>query len=141
MKYLKIRIKDVADVEAARKAGQPTLVYPEGYHNLKFVQAGYITEKATGHLYVLGAVENKDSSLDTVKTSADTTEINKAEAINFSESNEDRIEKITDPGKLIRLQIKASLGQQLTPDELKALDPNDLTPGLRYSQILADKLP
>lgn len=70
----------------------------------------------------------------------DVEELTEAEAKAVSEANEVRQETVTDDAKIKRLTIKASAGIELTPDELKAIDPDDPTPGIGKREILADKI-
>ena len=48
---------------------------------------------------------------------------------------EDRTELLK---KVRRIEIKSRLGQELTPDEIKAIDPDDPMPGIEKSKRLAD---
>lgn len=139
MRYLKVRVKQhPKGVIWARQHGQPTMIYPNGYSQIEFKYTGYIEEN--GITYVLGAVEDNDSGLvEVLKDKEVVTELTKEEAIAFSEKNQQRIERITDEGKIRRLEIKSRFGKPLTLNEEKALDPNDPTPGLNLSKILSDK--
>lgn len=129
-KYLKTRVLN----------GPNGMIYPCGidvWKKLNFKYAGYIEENDI--LYVLGVADENQDILPGIMASEQVTELTKEEAIAFSEKNERKIERVTDEGKIRRLEIKSRLGQTLTADELKALDPNDPTPGLEYNKILADK--
>jgi len=138
MKYLKVRVRrHQKGISYARRMNLPIMIYPDGYNQVHFEVAGYIEENNI--TYVLGAVKDDDSGLSKVLESSDVTELTKDEAIAFSEKNEKRIERITDEAKVRRLEIKAKYGEPLTPDEKKALDPNDPTPGIEKGKILADK--
>ena len=138
MKYIKVRVqKPSKGIVYARRMGLPTMIYPDGYSDLTFEQAGYVEKDEI--TYILGSVKDDDSGLPKVMESSDVTELTKAEAIVFSEENEKRIERITDEAKIRRLEIKAKYQKPLTKDEKKALDPNDPTPGIELGKILADK--
>lgn len=67
-------------------------------------------------------------------------ELTETEAAALSEVNEIRTEIITDEAKIKRIELKISLKQALTSNELKALDPTDLTPGFSMKQIFSDRI-
>jgi hypothetical protein len=127
IKYLKYHVQN----------GSSGYVYPTGWDDKEFIHAGYVEDKEEGKLYVLACGEEADISdlLDKPYV----TELTKEGAIALSEALQTRKEIETDPAKIKRLAIKATLGQEFTADELKAIDPNDPEPGIGISEILADK--
>jgi len=137
MKVIKVRVKIHPNGAAwARKNNEAVMQYPTGYMDLDFARAGYVEEN--GITYVLGYLDETQTAYATVSQSADVMELNKADAIAFSEANEERFEEVTDEGKIKRLTIKSQLGQAFTQAELDAIDPTKPTKGINNTEIFAD---
>ena len=115
------------------------LIYPDNYQK-------DIGNYNTGHLYYSEG-EGKPKLLICIKD-ADAInivrqyveEITEAEAKAISEKNEKRTEEITDEARIRRIELKTRRGQKLTAEDLKAIDPDDPTPGFGKKKILADKI-
>lgn len=130
MKYFKITLK--------QNKGSTTLVYPPNYQT-------EIGNNAVDHLYydendnpmLLLAIKDIDS---TGVVRPDVVEVTEVEAKAISETNEVKTEKITDEAKIRRIELQVARGLPLTPDEEKALDPNDPTPGFGKSEIFSDRI-
>lgn len=133
MKYLKIHVLQP-------KGGQ--MVYPTNYqseigdYNQNLAHLYYNDDK--GECYLLLTIEDADYKSNMIRDRVE--EITETEAKSISEANETRTEAITDEARVRRLEIKSRLGQTLTTDELKALDPNDPIPGFGYTKIFADMI-
>jgi hypothetical protein len=118
------------------------LKYPEGYSDLEH----FIKD----HLYVDDAETDKTYLCLTIKDGVDhkvvlgnlenVTEMTKHEMVEYCEPHEEKRETITDEAKVRRLAIKAQLGQPFTTEELKALDPEDETPGFGYTKRFIDRI-
>lgn len=139
MKYLKIELLK----------NQNGLVYPNGYEQgigIYNELEGGLYFKENNKPYLLIAVAN-NLDYSSVGNQDRITEISLTDAKALSETHEIRREVVTDEAKIERLKIKASLiaggktslGSDLTSDEIKALDPNDSTPGIEKNKIFADK--
>jgi hypothetical protein len=140
MRILDVNIKTNPNgVSWARKNNQPVMVYPEGYHDIEWDDHFYYddTDGAPNVVVLL-----KDDTIDiTGLISQDTVNIlTVEEAIAKSEANEKRRMKITDEAKVKYLDLKVRLGQTLTKDEEKALDPNAEEPGFSLDEIFADRI-
>lgn len=114
------------------------MVYPPNYQ----VEIG---DYAVDHLYFNDGDVKKLLLLIPDKNSTgiareNVVEITEAEAKAISNANETRTEKITDDAKIRRLELKVARGMTLTPDEEKALDPVDKTPGFGYEETLSDRI-
>ena len=128
MKYFKITLgKDTAGI-----------IYPDNYQREIGDYAEdhlYYKEGATDYL-LLCIPDDKSGSV----VRKNVVEVTEAEAKAISENNEPRTEQVTDEAKVRRLELKASLGESLTTDELKALDPDDPTLGFGKREILSDRI-
>lgn len=130
MKYFKVRVRS--------KKGSTQMIYPKGYQDdVGPFAKDHLYYEDEGHQMLLLAIPDADAKKIVRK---DIVEIKKAEAGAISEAKEPRTETITDEAKVRRLQIKAQLKQKFAPSELKALDPNDPTPGFSKSVIFADRM-
>ena len=143
MKYFKITLR--------QNPGSTALVYPDRYQSEigNFNKGHLYYDDDLGNPMLLLSIEDKNSS-NIVRDNV--VEITEAEAKAISEAKEVRTEQINDEAKIRRLAIKAQLlntktvagtvtaADQLTTDELKALDPKDATSGIVMSKILADKI-
>ncbi|MHA1880049.1 MAG: hypothetical protein ACTSYG_06595 [Candidatus Heimdallarchaeota archaeon] len=112
------------------------LIYPTNYQ----AEIGNFNE---GHLYVKNRPElimciKDENAKGIVREYVE--EITEAEAKAISEANETRMEEITNEAKVRRIEIKTRIGRALTPDEERAIDPDDPTPGFGKKKILADKI-
>lgn len=116
-----------------------TLIYPKNYQ----LEIG---DPAKDHLYydegdipkLLLLIPDKEYKKSMVRERV--VEITEAQAKAISEAKEQRKEIVTDEAKIRRIHIKAVLGEGLTADEKKALDPTDTTPGFEMAKILADRI-
>lgn len=131
MKYFKIILR--------QNPGSNELIYPDNYQK-------EIGDYNAGHLYYSEG-EGKPRLLMCIRDENAkgivrdyVEEISEAEAKAISEANETRTEEITDEAKIRRIEIKARLRRALTPDEEKAIDPDDPTPGFNKRKILADRI-
>lgn len=115
------------------------MVYPSNYQ----IEIG---DQAVDHLYykdgavtkLLLLIQDKDAL---VSLPGSVVEITEAEAITVSQANEQETERLTDPAKVQRLDILVRAGgHMLSADELKALDPDDPTPGVGKNLILASRI-
>ena len=140
MKYLKITLR--------QEEGSSKLIYPKEYQK-------EIGNFAKDHLYYDGSlllcVPDEDYKKSMVRT--DVEEVSETEAKEISEANETETEKITDEAKIRRIEIKTRLldikvrrgmkilsGDEITDEELKALDPNDETTGIEKNKILSSRI-
>jgi len=134
MKYYKITLR--------YKPSTTELVYPENYQedignkNYKHQSSLYYNE-ADGTPCLLMCIADKDAK-DIVRDYVE--DLTKTEAKELSEEYEARTEEITDEAKIRRLELKVAMEETLTADELKAIDPDDPTPGFGKTKILADKI-
>lgn len=130
MKYLKIHV--------LQDKGQ--MIYPQNYQYEigDYSKDHLYFEDEKGECYLLLTIEDNDFKQSMIKDRVN--EISEVDLKAISEANEVRTEKITDEAKVRRLEIKSRLGMTLTSDELKALDPNDPTPGIEIGDILADRV-
>lgn len=129
MKFLKVKIPKVGD----------RLAYPPSWNSVKLDSCGYITDKSTGELFVVGYGD--DAIVDQLLLEANVTVMTKAAAISYSNANEDKLLTVTDEAKIRYLELKTALGQTLTVDELAAVDPDDKTQkGFGRSEIMADRI-
>ena len=130
MKYLKIDIKPISGTQ---------LEYPENYQK-------EIGDFAKDHLYydengqpkLLLCIEDANYSSSMLRDRV--TEITETATKAISEAHENRFETITDEAKIRRIEIKTRIGQELTEDELAAIDPLDPTSGFSTTKILADRV-
>jgi hypothetical protein len=115
------------------------MVYPPNYQT-------QIGDQAVDHLYykdgavtkLLLLIQDKDAL---VSLPGSVVEILEAEAITISQANEQETERLTDPAKIQRLDILVRAGgHTLSADDLKALDPDDPTPGVGRNLILASRI-
>lgn len=119
------------------------LKYPSG---IKTYQSE-IGDHALDHIYYDGDSDPKTTHLLLVLPDnitgvvrEDVEELTELAAKALSEKHEAREETVTDDAKIKRLTIKASAGMELTSDELKAIDPDDPTPGIGKKEILSDRI-
>ena len=122
-----------------RQDSNRELIYPVNYQ-------AEIGNYSQGHLYYDEGENNpclllciRDKNVNNI-IRKDVEEITEEEAKVISETKEIRKEIITDETKIRRIELKAKMGRVLTPDEEKAIDLNDPTPGFNMSKILADKI-
>ena len=136
MKFLKIRLGHNNDRER-------TIKYPVGYHNLFFKEAGYVWNTEPDNIdYVICALDEieNESTLTKFLELKEVEELTKEQARAFINQHIPIVETVTNDAVAKRLTIKASLGQEFTAKELKALDPEDPEPGFGKSENLANKL-
>lgn len=108
--------------------------YQDGIGNFA-VDHLYYREEGAGYLLLL----IRDVDVPNI-ISQGVEEITEVEAESISVANEPETESVTDEAKIARLTIKSNLGQTFTPDELKAIDPDDSTPGIGKFKRLKDRI-
>jgi len=128
MKLLKIRLRQTGN----------SIIYPEGFLTFSCLEHLYYDDLSTGIAWLMVAIENEN--LMKIKNMTDVTIIDLVEAEKISNEYNRRTEIYTDEIKIKRIDIKTRTGIALTSDELKALDPNDLTPGIGYKLTFIDKV-
>lgn len=130
MKYYKITLR--------QNAGSTQLIYPNRYQEEigNFNKEGFYYSDLDQPM-LLVSLNDKDAN-NIIREGV--VEISESEARGISEQYQTRTEKITDEVKIRRIELKAKLGLSLTEDEIKAINPNDPTPGFSKEQILADKI-
>ena len=142
MAYKYIRVKVVNNpqgVNWARKNNQPVMIYPDEFHLIDWIFSTYYSDEVQGDFYFIGVCDEKFVNQNFLNNE-NVTEMTKADMITLSEQVEPQIEEIKDEGKLRRIEIKTRLGQALTTDEEKAIDPADPTLGINYKKRLADMI-
>lgn len=132
MKYL--------DIDIRPSVGSTQLIYPNGYQNEigNFAKDHLYYDDDKGNPRLLLVIE--DANFNSTMIRDRVTELTEVQAKAISEAKEQRIETITDEAKIRRIEIKSRLGMKLTTDEVKAIDPTDVTPGFGVTQILADRV-
>lgn len=133
MKYLDIDIKP--------NAGSNILVYPTNYQSEigNFAKDHLYYDDDNGNPRLLLCIKDTDFNLSMIRDRV--IEVNENNAKSISEAKEQRFETITDEAKVRRIEIKASLGIELTNNEEKAIDPNDdSVAGFGITKILADRI-
>ena len=131
MKFLKIELR--------KTPGSSNIQYPINYQS-------ELGDFAVDHLYydendngfLLLVIPNKYFKATMIRK--DVTEITEAEAKIIGDKHNPTAECITNEAVIRRLEIKSNLGQTLTPDEEKALNPNDLTLGIGLKKGLSDRI-
>lgn len=130
MKYFVVTVRS--------KPGETTCYYPDNYGEIltRSVADKYFEEN--GEFKRLHLIpDNLAKEVKIVRP--DVVEVNQAEADRIGLINEAE-EVINDQAKIKRIEIKVGLGQQLTPDEIKAIDPDDSTPGIVKRKKFTDKI-
>lgn len=130
MKYFNIEL-------GKNSAGE--LQYPANYNtfNKHIVDHLYYDANDKTNLLVV-CKDESDGMMDGV---SGVTELTSEEAKTLADVHDPSdIEKITDTAKIERLKIKSALGVALTDDELKAIDPDDATPGIGKNKRLSRRI-
>jgi hypothetical protein len=132
MKYIKIELPK----------GKGGLEYPSGYNQLEnfITDHLYVDEKETEKTYLCLSIKDGVDWRVILGNHDRIAELTKEEMVTFCEPYEQKREVITDEARVRRLTIKAQLGQQLTEEELKSLDPEDETPGFGLSKRFIDRI-
>lgn len=128
MKYYKITIN---------KGKGGLMIYPPNYQD-------EVGDKAVDHLYwdegqqtyLILCIPDKEANI--VREGIE--EITEADAKTISDANETRVEKIVDPVKLRRIELKAQLAQPLTADEQDAIDINHPDSVFALTETLSDRI-
>jgi len=128
MKYFVVTVR--------ARLGDTKCYYPENYQEILDVTA---TDKyfEEGGVFKRLHIIPDDKATGIVRD--DVVEVDEVEAMRIAAINE-KEEVITDEAKIKRIEIKANLGQELTNDELKAIDPNDSTVGINKKETMVDKI-
>jgi len=135
VKYLKITLR--------HEPGSTKLIYPENYQkdlgDFNFQHKGnlYYSDE-DGKSMLLLSIADKDWKESMIREYVE--EITETNAKAISEANETRTEQIVDEVKLRRIELKAKLNQELTQDEVDAIDPEKPDSVFKTSKILADKI-
>ena len=129
MKILKIMVR-------ADEKGK--MLYPPGFLDIKCLENIYCDDVANNICWLVVAIEDKD--LDKITDLKDVEEITLVTATTFLEKYDPHDTRITDEGMVRAIEIKSNLGTPLSATELKAIDPNDPTPGIEYRKRFIDKV-
>lgn len=129
MKILKIKV-------LSNNYGE--MVYPQGFTSIGCLEHIYCDDVKAGICYLVVAI--KDEDILKMSDMTNMQELTEQEAEVFLNEYDPIREEITDEAKMRRLEIKAKTGIALTTDDLKALDPNDPTPGINYHKRFMDKV-
>jgi hypothetical protein len=129
MKILKIRVRSDA---------KGTMLYPPGFMDIRCLESIYCDDVGANICWLVVAVEDKD--VDKITDLKDVTELTTIEAGTFLEKYDPHDTEITDEGMVRAIEIKSQLGTALSATELKAIDPNDPTPGIQYRKRFVDKI-
>ena len=127
MKYLKIRVR-------ADEKGK--MLYPQGFTSFQCLEHIYCDDAGVCNLVV--AIDDKN--LVKITDMTDVKELTLTEAEVYLDKFDLRTTEITDEGMVRALEIKSNLGTPLSATELKAIDPNDPTPGIEYRKRFIDKV-
>ena len=131
MKYLKLDITP--------EIGKTQLKYPDNYQvDIGNYAVDHLYYDEAGKCYLILLIPDKQYKPEMLKSGVSL--ITETTAKQTSVDKEPLKETITDEAKIRRLEIKSNLGQALTDSELKALDPNDPTPGIEYEKRLTDRI-
>lgn len=131
MKYFKILLRS--------EKGSTRIVYPEKYHEEigpNVADHAYIEGK-DGNFYLIVAIPDEAATGIVRK---DVEELKAAEVKKFSETHEERKLIVTNEAAVRLIDIKVRLGKELTPQEKKALDPDNAEPGFGKQKIFADRV-
>lgn len=130
MKYYRITLR--------QNEGDSRIIYPDRYQQEigNFAQDHLYYNDQDGSSKLLLCIPDKYTNI--VRGLVE--EISKSEALLISQEHETKTEEINDEAKIRRIEIKSRIGLPLTASELKAIDPNDPTPGFVMKEILADRI-
>lgn len=129
MKYLKIHIDK----------GPDGFIYPLGYQEeIGNFSKDHLYFEENGEQKLILVIDDKDFNNKMIRK--DVEEITKDDVIAVSEANETREEIVKDEVKLRRIELKATLKQPLSADELKSVDVDDKDSLFTKNKILADRI-
>ena len=122
--------------------GSGGLQYPSGYSQLEqhITDHLYADEKETGKTFLCLSLKDETDWKTILGSHGRIIEMTKEEMINYCNPFEEKREFITDEARVKRLAIKSQLGQTLTAEELKAIDPDDETPGFGFTKRFIDRI-
>jgi len=112
--------------------------YPDGFKSINCLEHLYYDDLAAGICWLIAAI--KDEDLLKITDMTNVTELTLLEATTLLKEYEPKTEEITNEAIIRRLEIKTKAGLPLTADDLKAIDPNDPTPGINYKKRLIDRI-
>lgn len=90
------------------------------------------------HEFLIGVVS--DTNAEQFLKSPDIREIHQTEANEKGRRWRPQVDKITDQGKVMGILAKHARGEELSQDELDAINPEHSTPGLNKSQSFDELL-
>ena len=129
MKILKIRVK-------ADSNGK--MIYPQGFLNIPCIEHIYCNELETGLCWLVVFILGEDFVKILDKTDVQEISITEAEA--FLDKYDPHDTEITDEGMIRAIEIRTKANISLSNNDLKALDPSDPMPGIRYRRRFIDKV-
>lgn len=128
-------------VTTKNKIGSTEVIYPENYQTLLDVmieQGTFYFTDDDGLWKRLHTISNKDAVNVRQLNLTDTIEINKQEAFDLSDKYQGGL-TIDDEAQVRLIEIKQRLGDKLTADDLKAINPDDDTvKGITRKKTLKD---
>jgi hypothetical protein len=128
MKLLKIRVR--ADAFGG-------MIYPEGFLSFSCLEYIYCDELETGICWLVVLIS--DENFDKITDKTDVEEIDVAKAEEFLDKYDLRKTEVTDEARIRAIEIKTAAVVPLSAEDLKALDPADSTPGIKYRKRFIDK--
>ena len=148
-KLLKVKIKRM------QGGGKTSYTYPTGYDAQKINVISYESTLTGGYDKVVNREDSKgeknnhefcigivdDANAAQFLGSKDIVEITKAEAgIYFGEDFDKKEEKVSDTNSVLVVLAKQARGEMLSENDLKVIDPNDVTSGIIKSKSFNEVL-
>lgn len=115
-----------------------TMIYPKGFLSFPCIEHIYCDELETGICWLIALIQNEDFEKIIDKT--DVVEMTVTETETFLDKYEPLTTEITDEAMIRVIDIKTRAGVELSDRELKAIDPEDPTPGIQYKKRVIDKI-
>ena len=130
MKYFVVTVRS--------KPGDTTCYYPENYGDILRITVADKYFEENGEFKRLHVIPDELAKTVAV-VRPDVVEVNEAEAQRVGIIGEPE-EVINDQAKVKRIEIKVALGQKLTVEDQKAIDPNDDTSGIVKRKNITHKI-
>ena len=144
MKILvKVRIQRIQDATGTHYI-YPAAYIPEKiqvicYETMLTGKIADVVGRGNDHEFMVGVIDEADK--DQFLKSSNITVLTRQEAENFIGTDlTASINKITDENKVLLICAKAALGETLTDDDKKALNPDDPTAGIGRSRNYSETL-
>lgn len=99
---------------------------------------GAVVDRGTVDEYLIGVVSDEDAVQ--FLESDQITQMSKEEAQIQGRQWRPQVEKILDQTKVLSVLSKYVRGDNLSPDDHRAIDPDDLTPGINKSELFDNLL-